>query len=64
MLGEIGDNALAPHRHLEGLSHTKLERTGHWLQMDRPRSFNRLLDAFLAEGRLPAASHGEGGHPR
>lgn len=30
------------------LPHTTLTGTGHWLQMDRPEEFDRILDEFLA----------------
>ncbi|MCA1716828.1 MAG: hypothetical protein LC781_08215 [Actinobacteria bacterium] len=29
-------------------SHTTFTGTGHWLQMDKPEEFNRILDEFLA----------------
>ena len=33
------------------LPHTSVEGTSHWLHMDKPEEFNRLLDEFLA--RIP-----------
>jgi pimeloyl-ACP methyl ester carboxylesterase len=30
---------------------TRVEGTGHWLQLDEPEAVNRILDAFLAEVR-------------
>lgn len=30
------------------LPHTQVTGTGHWLQMDKPGEFNRILDDFLA----------------
>jgi pimeloyl-ACP methyl ester carboxylesterase len=32
-----------------GLPHRVIEGTGHWLQIERPAEFNRILDRFLAE---------------
>ena len=31
------------------LPHTIIDGTGHWLQMDRPEEFDRILDGFLVE---------------
>jgi pimeloyl-ACP methyl ester carboxylesterase len=35
------------HRIGAGLPYQVVEGTGHWLQLDRPAEFNRLLDRFL-----------------
>lgn len=35
------------HRLGAGLPHRVVTGTGHWLQLDRPAEFNRLLDQFL-----------------
>ena len=32
-----------------GLPHRVIEGTGHWLQIERPAEFNRILDRFLAQ---------------
>jgi pimeloyl-ACP methyl ester carboxylesterase len=32
-----------------GLPHRVISGTGHWLQIDKPGEFNRILDRFLAE---------------
>jgi len=32
-----------------GLPHRVIESTGHWLQIERPAEFNRILDQFLAQ---------------
>ncbi len=37
------------HRLGTGLSHVMMKGTGHWLQLDRPEEFNRILDRFLQE---------------
>jgi pimeloyl-ACP methyl ester carboxylesterase len=31
------------------MPHRVVEGTGHWLQLDRPEEFNRVLDRFLEE---------------
>jgi pimeloyl-ACP methyl ester carboxylesterase len=35
------------HRLGKGFSHRMVEGTGHWIQLDKPEDFNRLLDEFL-----------------
>jgi pimeloyl-ACP methyl ester carboxylesterase len=37
------------HKVGSGLPHRVIEGTGHWLQMERPAEFNRILDQFLAQ---------------
>ena len=37
------------HRLGSGLPHRVIEGTGHWLQIERPAEFNRILDRFLVE---------------
>jgi len=37
------------HKLLPDLAVRPMTGTGHWVQMDRPETFNRLLDAFVAE---------------
>lgn len=32
---------------LPGIPHTIVEGTSHWIQMDKPEEFNRILDEFL-----------------
>jgi hypothetical protein len=34
-----------------GLPHTAVSGTGHWLRMDKPGEFDRILDGFLARVR-------------
>jgi pimeloyl-ACP methyl ester carboxylesterase len=31
-----------------GLPHRTMEQTSHWMHMDKPEEFNRILDEFLA----------------
>ncbi len=35
------------HRLGTGFPHRMVEGTGHWIQLDKPEEFNRLLDEFL-----------------
>jgi len=37
-----------PHNLGADLPHTTFEGIGHWLQVDKPEEFNRILDEFLA----------------
>jgi pimeloyl-ACP methyl ester carboxylesterase len=37
------------HKLAPGLPHRVIEGTGHWLQIERPAEFNRILDQFLGE---------------
>jgi pimeloyl-ACP methyl ester carboxylesterase len=37
------------HRLGRGFPHRIVEGTGHWIQLDKPDEFNRLLDKFLTE---------------
>ena len=38
-----------------GLPHTAVSGTGHWLRMDKPGEFDRILDGFLARVRAAEA---------
>ena len=38
-----------------GLPHTAVSETGHWLRMDKPGEFDRILDRFLARVRAAEA---------
>ena len=37
------------HKLPPGLPHRVIEGTGHWLQIERPAEFNRILDQFLGQ---------------
>jgi pimeloyl-ACP methyl ester carboxylesterase len=37
------------HKVRSGLPHRVIEGTGHWLQVERPVEFNRILDQFLVQ---------------
>ena len=41
------DQPFSLHRLGKGFPHTVVEGTGHWIQLDKPEEFNRLLDDFL-----------------
>jgi len=42
------DSAFSLHRLGKGFPHRVVTGTGHWIQLDKPDEFNRLLDEFLA----------------
>lgn len=42
------DKAFSLHRLGKGFPHRVVTGTGHWIQLDKPDEFNRLLDEFLA----------------
>ena len=41
------DMPFSLHRLGTGFPHRVVEGTGHWIQLDKPDEFNRLLDEFL-----------------
>jgi pimeloyl-ACP methyl ester carboxylesterase len=41
------DQAFSLHRIGRGFPHRVVEGTGHWIQLEKPDEFNRLLDEFL-----------------
>jgi len=43
-----GDSPYALHKLVPGLPHKVVTGTSHWLHMDKPEEFNRILDEFLA----------------
>lgn len=43
----FNDAPYSLHRLHPALPHRQMSGTGHWLQMDKPGEFNRLLDEFL-----------------
>jgi len=42
------DEPFSLHRLGKGFPHQVVEGTGHWIQLDKPEVFNRLLDDFLS----------------
>jgi pimeloyl-ACP methyl ester carboxylesterase len=47
----LADNPLAVHRSTPGLPIREIRGASHWLMMDRPDEFNRILDEFLMDLR-------------
>jgi pimeloyl-ACP methyl ester carboxylesterase len=43
------DFSYSMHKVGSGLPHRVIEGTGHWLQIERPAEFNRILDQFLLQ---------------
>ena len=43
-----GENPTALHHLVPDLPNTMVTGTSHWLHMDKPDEFNRILDDFLA----------------
>jgi pimeloyl-ACP methyl ester carboxylesterase len=41
------DQPLSLHRLGKGFPHRMMQGTGHWIQLDEPEVFNRILDEFL-----------------
>ncbi len=44
------------HNLLPALPTQLMTGTGHWLMMDRPEAFNRLLDGFMDKVELDSLS--------
>jgi pimeloyl-ACP methyl ester carboxylesterase len=44
----LNDAPFSLHNLDTDLPHIKVTGAGHWLQMDKPEEFNRILDGFLA----------------
>ncbi|MGH9369561.1 MAG: alpha/beta fold hydrolase [Thermoanaerobaculia bacterium] len=49
IVSTLAENPLAIHRSIEGIPARVVTDASHWLMMDRPEEFNRMLDEFLAE---------------
>jgi pimeloyl-ACP methyl ester carboxylesterase len=49
------DGPFSLHRLGKGFPHHIVQGTGHWIQLDKPEQFNRLLDEFLnsVSGKSP-----------
>jgi pimeloyl-ACP methyl ester carboxylesterase len=43
----LNDAPFSLHNLVADLPHIRVTGTGHWLQMDKPEEFNRILDDFL-----------------
>lgn len=44
----LNDTPVSLHNLMLDLPHNKITGTGHWLQMDKPEEFNRIMDDFFA----------------
>jgi pimeloyl-ACP methyl ester carboxylesterase len=43
----LNDHPSSLHRLDPSLAHNRMTGVSHWLQLDRPEAFNRILDGFL-----------------
>ena len=57
----IGDSPYDLHKQLPDTPDEHVDGTSHWVQMDKPEAFDRILDAFLA--RVDAAEAARRGLP-
>ena len=48
IITHLNDMPISLHNLLPDLPHVSVSGTGHWLQLDRPDEFNRIMDDFLA----------------
>jgi len=48
IISSHNENPFALHNLVSDLPHLKITGTGHWLQLDKPEEFNRIMDDFLA----------------
>jgi len=44
----VGDSPYDLHKQLPDVADEHVDGTSHWVQMDKPEAFDRILDAFLA----------------
>lgn len=61
VISHLNDAPYSLHNLVSDLPFIKMSGTGHWLQMDRPEEFNRILDQFLASLDAGERSAGGGG---
>ena len=47
VITSLNDTPISLHSLLPDLPHISMSGTGHWLQLDRPEEFNRIMDEFL-----------------
>jgi len=48
IITDINETPISLHNLLPSLPHIKISGTGHWLQLDKPEEFNKIMDAFFA----------------
>ena len=49
LITALNETPIALHRLAPDLPHQVVRGTGHWIHMDKPAEFNRLMDRFLSE---------------
>lgn len=47
IITDLNDTPFSLHNIVKDLPYKKISGTGHWLQMDRPDEFNKIMDQFL-----------------
>jgi pimeloyl-ACP methyl ester carboxylesterase len=55
VITSVNETPFSVHNLVSDLPHKMITGTGHWLQLDRPEEFNRIMDEFLSsvdDGRL------------
>ncbi len=62
VISHLNDAPYSLHNLVSDLPFIKISGTGHWLQMDRPEEFNRIMDEFLAS--LDKGENSVGGRGR
>ncbi len=56
VITSLNKTPFSVHNLVSDLPHKMITRTGHWLQLDKPKEFNRIMDDFLVSvdnGNLP-----------
>jgi pimeloyl-ACP methyl ester carboxylesterase len=48
LITALNETPIGLHRLVPDLPYRLVPGTGHWIHMDRPEQFNRIMDAFLA----------------
>ena len=48
IITDINDTPISLHNLLPDLPHVSVPDTGHWLQLDKPEEFNRIMDEFIS----------------
>ena len=48
IITHLNDTPISLHNLLPDLPHVSMSGTGHWLQLDKPDEFNRIMDEFIS----------------
>jgi len=48
IITHLNDTPISLHNLLPDLPHVSMPGTGHWLQLDKPDEFNRIMDEFIS----------------